>query len=287
MRVPRNVSRPRPRRRNSMMQRTDMTRLFPVQKPIIGMVHVLPLPGSPAWDGSMDAVIDRALRDTAELVAGGVDGIFIENYGDTPFFPDRVPAETTASLAVVVREIARVTSLPKGVNVLRNDAASALAIATAVGAQMIRVNVHTGSMHTDQGPIHGRAFETLRARAALRSDVAICADVLVKHATPPAGATYGETAADTWERGAADVLIVSGRATGAPTDVNALREVRHAVPDSTIWIGSGLDASSARALLAVADGAIVGSALQKDGRAGNVVQRDRVARLMEAVVKLR
>jgi membrane complex biogenesis BtpA family protein len=268
------------------MRKIDVKHLFSAGKPVIGMVHVLPLPGAPAWAGSMDEVIDRALADTRALVTGGIDGIFIENYGDTPFFPERVPAETIAALSIVVREIARETALPKGVNVLRNDAAAALAIAVAADAQMIRVNVHTGTMHTDQGPISGRAHETVRARAALSANVAICADVMVKHATPPVGATYAQTAADTWERGAADVLIVSGRATGAPTEIDSVRQVRDAVPDATIWIGSGIDASNAAALLAVADGAIVGSALQRAG-AGTEVETDRVRRLMDVVEKLR
>jgi membrane complex biogenesis BtpA family protein len=268
------------------MKRIGTKQLFSSAKPVLGMVHVLPLPGSPGWSGSMDAVIDRALRDTRALVSGGVDGVFIENYGDIPFYADTVPPETVASLSIVVREIARETALPKGVNVLRNDAAAALAIAVAANAQMIRVNVHTGSMHTDQGPIHGRAFETMRRRAAFGANIAVCADVLVKHATPPHGATYAETAADTSERGGADVLIVSGRATGAPTDLGSVQQVRDAVPDATIWIGSGIDSSNAAALLAVADGAIVGSAFQPGG-AGTEVDRDRVARLMDVIARLR
>src|SRR4051812_5410301 len=217
------------------MDRIDMKSLFRVAKPIAGMVHAIPLPGAPLWGGSMDAVIDRACADATTLAAGGVDGIFIENYGDAPFYPGVVPPETVAALSIVVREVMRVAALPIGVNVLRNDAAAALAIAAATGAQMIRVNVHTGMMHTDQGTITGRAHETLRARKALTAPVAICADILVKHATPPAGLTYEQSAADTWERGGADALIVSGAATGAPTETRSLDSVRHAVPDAFIW----------------------------------------------------
>ncbi len=265
------------------MKRIDMKTLFPAGRPIIGMVHALPLPGSPGWRGSMDEVVTRAAADAQALTDGGVDGIFVENYGDAPFYPGAVPPETIAALTVVVAAVTRATTLPIGVNVLRNDAAGALGIAAATGARFIRVNVHTGSMLTDQGPIDGRAHETLRLRKALDADVAICADVMVKHATPPAGATYEQVARDTWERGRADVLIVSGRATGAPADVASLRAVRDAAPDSVIWIGSGFTAANAGSLLSIADGAIVGSALQQDGKAGRPVERDRVARLMHAV----
>ncbi|MEO5511601.1 MAG: BtpA/SgcQ family protein, partial [Longimicrobiales bacterium] len=113
------------------------------------------------------------------------------------------------------------------------------------------------------------------------------ADVLVKHATPPAGTTYSQAAADTWERGLADVLIVSGAATGAPADLASVRQVRDAVPAAEIWIGSGFTAESAAALLAIADGAIVGSAFQTDGVAGKPVERERVVVVMEAVHRLR
>jgi membrane complex biogenesis BtpA family protein len=269
------------------MNRMDMKAILPASHPIIGMVHALPLPGSPRWEGSMAAVLDRAAADAQALADGGVDGIFVENYGDSPFYPGAVPPGTVAALTLVVREVIAAVRLPVGVNVLRNDAASALAIAAATGARFIRVNVHTGSMQTDQGPITGRAHETLRQRKALGVDAGICADVLVKHATPPVGTTYGQAAADTWERGLADVLIVSGAATGAPADLVNVRAVRDAVPEAGIWIGSGFTADSAAALLAIADGAIVGSAFQVDGVAGRPVERDRVARVMEAVHRLR
>lgn len=265
----------------------DLKNLFAHDRAIIGMIHAQPLPGAPAWRGSMDAVIERALQDTTALVDGGVDGIFIENYGDAPFYPGAVPAETVAALAVVVHEVARATSLPVGVNVLRNDAASALAIAATTGARFIRVNVHTGTMHTDQGVISGVAHETLRQRAALGMEIGICADVLVKHATPPAGVTYEMAASDTWERGRADALIVSGTATGKPAELAALQAVRSAVPEAVIWIGSGFNATNAARMLSIADAAIVGSALQKDGIAGNVVELDRVSRLMETIARLR
>src|SRR5690606_2253475 len=154
---------------------------------IIGMVHLLPLPGAPRWAGSLDEVRERALADARALEAGGVDGIIVENFGDAPFHPDAVPAETIAAMTALTTGVVRAVGLPVGVNVLRNDAAAALAVAAAAGARFIRVNVHTGAMLTDQGWITGRAHETLRLRARIAPTVAIAADVLVKHATPPPG----------------------------------------------------------------------------------------------------
>jgi membrane complex biogenesis BtpA family protein len=251
------------------------------------MVHLQPLPGAPRWGGSLEAVRQRALADARALEAGGVDGILVENFGDAPFYPGAVPPETIAAMATLTADVVRAVGVPVGVNVLRNDAAAALAVAVAAGARFIRVNVHTGAMLTDQGWIEGRAHETLRLRARMAPDVAIAADVLVKHATPPPGADLRRAAADTWERGLADVLIVSGEATGAETDPARVRAVKAAVPEATVWVGSGVRPENAAALLAIADGAIIGSAFQRGGRAGEPVEPERVRAVMEAVARVR
>src|SRR5438045_3541481 len=127
-----------------------ISHIFPRSRPLIGMVHLLPLPGAPRWGGSMDDVVERAVADAAVLEAAGLDGLLVENYSDVPFYPEAAPPETIAALAVCVREVVRATNLPVGVNLLRNDAAGALAAAHAAGARFIRVNVHAGVMATDQ-----------------------------------------------------------------------------------------------------------------------------------------
>lgn len=257
--------------------------IWSVPRPLVGMVHLLPLPGSPRWGGSLAEVRERALADARLLAEGGLDGVLAENYLDAPFYPDDVPAETTAAMAVLVAEIVRSVAVPVGVNVLRNDAAAALAICAASGARFVRVNVHTGAMLADQGWLTGRAHETLRTRARLGLlRVAILADVLVKHAAAPAGLEAADAARDAWHRGLADALIVTGAATGETVAVERLRTVRAAVPEAPVWIGSGLTAENAPTLLPLADGAIVGSALQRDGVAGAGVEAARVRGLVQA-----
>jgi uncharacterized protein len=257
-------------------------------KPVVGMVHLLPLPGAPGWTGHLDAVLRRAQDDARHLAGGGLDGLLVENFLDAPFHPDAVPPETVAALTRAVLHVKEAApGLPVGVNVLRNDARSALAVAAATGAAFVRVNVHTGTMWADQGPLIGRAHETLRTRAALRLDCAIWADVHVKHAMPPAGATVEEAAQDAWDRGLADTLVVSGIRTGQATDPARIRAVRRAVPDAEVWVGSGATADNVAALFEVADGLIVGSALQRGGRAGAGVEAARVSHFMEAVDRAR
>jgi membrane complex biogenesis BtpA family protein len=264
-------------------ERIAVARIFASTRPLIGMVHLPPLPGAPGWDGSMRAVLDRAVADAATLAEAGFDGLLVENFGDAPFHPGTVPPETTAALAVAVAAVRRMVGLPVGVNALRNDARAALAVSAATGAVFIRVNVHTGALLTDQGWIEGRAHDTLRERARLGLECAILADVLVKHATPPAGTDIASVARDTWNRGLADALVVSGPETGSATPLDRVHAVRDAVPEASIWIGSGLNPANAAALLAVADGGIVGSAVQREGRAGAGVDPERARRLVATV----
>ena len=226
---------------------------------VFGMIHLHPLPGAPLH-ASIDEVIDSAIRDARAIAQGGCDGFVIENYGDRPFTKGRVEGETIAAMTRVITEVRREVHLPFGVNVLRNDALSALGIAAATGASFIRVNVHTGAMVTDQGVIEGDAYATLRKRAALAQDVLLFADYLVKHATP-----LGETSADDLRhRGLADAIIVTGSATGWAADPARLRALREALPDAPLIVGSGLTAENAAAF-ADADGAIVGTSLKRDG----------------------
>lgn len=229
---------------------------------VFGMIHLGPLPGAPLF-GSMDAVIERAIADARALRDGGCDGFVVENFGDRPFARGRVEVETVAAMTRAIAEIAGEVRLPFGVNVLRNDALSALAIAAATGAAFIRVNVHTGAMLTDQGIIEGNAYTTLRKRASLAPDMLIFADHLVKHATPLAAVDPVQSARDLRLRGLADAIIVTGAETGAAADPDRLRTLRDAV-DAPLLLGSGLTATNARDF-ADADGAIVGTSIQRDG----------------------
>src|SRR5262245_55992772 len=122
--------------------------LFKAIKPVIGMLHVPALPGSPQNTLALNAIVDWVLKDAEALAAGGIDGMILENFGDVPFYPGQVPQHTVAFLTVLGREVRRRfdrPSRPLGINVLRNDARSALAIAAEVGAEFIRVNIHTGA----------------------------------------------------------------------------------------------------------------------------------------------
>jgi len=254
-----------------------------LERTVIGMVHLPSLPGSPRWDGSMARVVASALADARALIEGGVDALLVENFGDAPFTPGRVESATVAAMSVVAAEVRRaLPGAPLGVNVLKNDARAALAVAAAVGAEFIRVNVHAGAVLADQGIVQSDAYGTLRDRRLLGVDVAIFADVGGKHAVPLAPVELEQTARDLVHRGLADALVVSGPATGQATPLAEVKRVRSAVPNVPLLIGSGVTAETAAELLSVADGLIVGTSVKRDGDVEQPVDRARVEKLVAA-----
>jgi hypothetical protein len=250
---------------------------------LIGVVHLRPLPGSPGWTGSMAAVVAAAIADARAYERGGADALFVENFGDRPFTRHAVGPETVAALAVAGQAVRVAVRLPIGFNVLRNDAAAALALCAACGGSFIRVNVHTGAMLTDQGLIEGQAFHTLRQRRALCPDVKIFADVHVKHAVPLGNLAIEIAARDTAERGMADALIVSGTGTGVAADLADVERVRNACPDTPLLLGSGVTVANVAHYLRLADAVIVGSSLKRGGEVGQPVDPRRVAALKHAM----
>lgn len=237
---------------------------FP-ESTLIGVIHLPALPGSPAHQLTMDAIVERALADARALKIAGFDAAIVENLGDAPFSAESVEPASLAAMAVAADAVRREVGLPLGINALRNDVLGGLGIAVAVGATFVRVNVHTGVMATDQGIIEGHARRTLNYRRRLGSRIAILADVHVKHATPVSQPDIAEAARDTAYRGLADGLIVTGKATGEPVDPEDLRAVREAVPDRRVFVGSGATVATARSLMEAAGGIIVGSGLKPHG----------------------
>jgi len=265
-----------------MLTRDDFAQRFG-RHALFGMVHMKALPGAPLFEGSLEAVIEAAIADARALEAGGCDGALFENFGDRPF-RKHVGPETVAAMTRVISEAARQISIPLGVNVLRNDARAALAVAAATGGAFIRINVHVGVMATDQGLIEGEAGDTLRHRAASAPGVLIFADHLVKHAMPVAEVDQLQMARDLRERGLADAVIISGRETGAPADIRRLAATRQAI-DAPILIGSGLTGENA-ADYAGADGAIVGTSVKREGQIEMPVDPLRVERIVRAFKQL-
>lgn len=255
--------------------------------PIIGMVHLAPLPGSPRSELGVAQIAELAVSDARALLEGGASALLVENFGDTPFLPRRVEPVTVAAMSVIVARVVEASPAPVGVQVLRNDAHSALAIAAATGARFIRVNVFAGLAVAGEGLLRGESHSILRRRRALRAPVEIWADFRAKHAAPVGEREAKVELAELSGRAGADAIVVSGTATGSAPDTGYLAAIRRDAPGARLILGSGLALENAVALAAFVDGAIVGTSVKRDGVTSNPVDAARVRQLVEAVRKAR
>lgn len=263
--------------------------LFGVPKPVIGMVHLCPLPGAPGYRGyGMQTIIDHALWDAEALVQGGVNGLIVENMWDLPYYVgNEVKPEAMTAQAVAAAEVVKNAPVPVGINVIHNGGVVCLSIAVAARARFIRVCILTGSRLWDTGELdHGCAAELLRKRKELYAeDLHIFADVDKKHSVAFPGVDLA-THIEWCEFYGADALIVTGRMTGSAPDVEKVRETRR-LATRPILVGSGSNEENIAAFLQYADGVIVGSSLKKDGVMENPVDVQRVRRFMEIVRSVR
>jgi len=246
----------------------------------IGMVHLLPLPGSPRWGGSMERVLDQALSDAHTLVEGGCDALLVENMGDSPWLKGAVDPWTVAAMTQAVERVVAL-GLPTGLQVLAAANRQALGIAAVTGARFIRVEGFAYAHVADEGWIDACAGPLLRDRSQLGAPVAIWADVQKKHSAHAitADLTLAELAHGTAFAGA-DVLIATGSTTGAPTNPAHLEAMKTA--EIPVAIGSGVTPDRIPAL-AAADALIVGSWLKQEGDWRNPVQLSRVRELRAAI----
>lgn len=265
--------------------------IFRTAKPIIGTVHLRPLPGAPLYDGeSLESILSTALRDVEAYVSGGIDALIVENSGDLPFSkPGDIGMETVAFMTRVVSRIAAETSnVPVGVNCLANAVIPALAVAAAGGASFVRSNQWVNAYVANEGVVEGAAATALRFRQNIHArHVAVLADVHVKHGSHSivADRPVAEQARDA-EFFAADAVIATGSRTGDGTSTDEVESLR-AGTSLPVLVGSGLSTKDVDALMAVADGAIVGSSLKDDGVWWMPVNEHRVRDLMARVRELR
>lgn len=267
------------------LQINSLADIFRTPKPIIGMVHCWPMPGAPGYTGyGMQAIIDHAKADTEALLAGGCDGVIVENMWDIPFRAGaHIPPESIAAHAVVAAAVRTECHLPMGINLVHNGGVALLAIAIAARAEFIRVCMFTGAGVWDAGSFdEGCAADLMRRRKELHAeDIKIIADVDKKHSVRFPGidlATHIE-----WTRFfGADALIISGRMTGDAPDLGKVREAKALAGDRPIVIGSGADERNIGAFMTVADGVIVGSSIKRDGQIAEPVDTERVRRFIDA-----
>jgi len=263
--------------------------LFPAPKPVIGMIHLWPLPGSPGYTGyGIQKIVDHAMRDAEALMQGGVDGLMVENMWDLPFHVgSKMRPEAITAHAVAAAEIVKNFPVPVGINVIHNGGTVVLSIAVASGARFMRICILTGARVWDTGEFdHGCAADLLRKRKELHAEgIHIFADVDKKHSVPFPGIDLA-THIEWTEFYGADALIVSGSFTGKSPDLEKVKKAKQ-LAKKPILIGSGTTVENVASLLEFADGIIIGTGLKKDGIMENPVDPARVRALLDRVRPLR
>ncbi|MCD6266909.1 MAG: BtpA/SgcQ family protein [Thermotogaceae bacterium] len=263
---------------------SKLLKIFP-KKFVIGMVHLKPLPGSPQFDGSLRKIEEAAIMDAERLSEGGIDGLIIENFGDTPFLNGEISLEGLLMMTRIITTIRNRINLPFGVNVEFNDWKSEISLAYITEAKFIRVEVLVEARFNISGIVMPAVSKLLRMRKALGADdVLIFADFEVKHTYPlfklPIEFTIKEISKY------ADAIVVTGAETGSETPLEIVKRVKE-LSDKPVIVGSGVNKSNILRTLEIADGVIIGTALKKDGVTHNEVDLDRVKEIMSLVKTFR
>ncbi len=264
--------------------------LFGRSHAVIGVIHCLPLPGAPEYDGqSMARIVAHSVAEGRRYVEGGADGLIVENHGDIPFAkPEQLGPETAACMGVITAAVAASCPVAVGVNVLANAAEMAFAVAKAGGAQFIRVNQWANAYVANEGFMEGPAGVAMRMRARLRAtDIRVFADVHVKHGAHAVTAdrTLAELARDV-EFFGADAAIATGQRTGDSAQLGEMRAIAEGT-SLPLLVGSGVTPDNVGDMFSVARGVIVASWLKRDGVWWNEVEPERVRTFMEAADRAR
>ena len=265
-----------------------MTSLFLQLKPVIGVIHVGALPGTPNNTQTVSDLVTSARREAKLYLDSGVDGLAIENMHDVPYLRSEVGPEIVAAMTAIGREVKGDTNLPVGIQILAGANIEAMAVAHAAGLDFIRAEGYAYAHVADEGLIEASAAKLLRYRRMIGATrIQVWADVKKKHSAHAITADVSlGTTAHTVEFMGADCVIVTGNVTGEPPSTDDVKEAK-AHCHIPVILGSGISADNITEFYREADGFIVGSAFKVDGHWSNTIDPSRVEKFMAIVTKLR
>jgi membrane complex biogenesis BtpA family protein len=261
--------------------------LFTVDKPIIAMVHMRALPGDPGFDREkgLDWVYDQARTDMLALQSGGVDAVMFSNEFSLPYLT-KVESITTATMAALIARLTSELTIPFGVNVLWDPVAS-IDLAVATGAKFVR-EIFTGVYGSDFGIWNTNCGKIIRHQAAIGGEnVRLFFNIVPESAAYLGNRDIADIARSTVFNTQPDAICVSGLTAGKETSTQTLRIVKEAIPDTFVFANTGVKPENVEAQLAIADGAIIGTAFKEGGSTWNSVSQDRVENLMGKIKKIR
>lgn len=263
---------------------TKFERLFGVSKPVVGMVHLGAMPGTPLFDPEVD-LVEAARADLSALQAAGFDAVMFGNENDRPYEFD-VDTATTAKMAYIIGQLKPEISVPFGVNVLW-DSMSSVALGAATGAHFVR-EIFTGTYASDMGIWAPDAGRAMRYRDRLgRSDMAMLFNVSAEFASSLDHRSLPDRARSAVFSSIPDAVLVSGQITGESASLSDLEAVKAVLPDTPVMANTGVKHDTIADVLAVSDGCIVGSSLKVDGDTWKPIDPERATDFMARVRKYR
>jgi len=262
----------------------NFKRIFGDTKPVIGMVHIGALPGSPLHDPSVD-LLAAARADLRALQDAGFDAVMFGNENDRPYEFD-VDTATTATMAALIGALKPEISVPFGVNVLW-DPMSSVALGVATGAAFVR-EIFTGTYASDMGPWTPDAGKALRYRDRLgRPDMAMMYNICAEFAYSLDQRSLPDRARSAVFSSIPDAVLVSGQITGEAAALSDLEAVKAVLPDTAVLANTGVKHATVADVLAISDGCIVGSSLKVDGDTWNAIDPDRARDFMDRARRAR
>ena len=264
-----------------------MLSLFSGKKPVVGVIHVGALPGTPRNSHSVSELVRVARAEAKQYREGGVDAVYIENMHDVPYLRGEVGPEIVAAMTLIGSEVKSECGLPVGIQILAGANVEAMAVAHAAGLDFIRAEGYAFAHIADEGLIQSSAAELLRFRRMIGADnVQVWTDVKKKHSAHAitADVSLGETA-ETVEFMGADCVIVTGSSTGKAPDINDVREAK-AHCKLPVVLGSGVNKNNVADYFNDASGFIVGSSFKVNGYWGNTIDPTRVAEFISVLKTL-
>lgn len=255
---------------------------FPDSKPVIGMIHVQALPGTPANSLKLPEIIEAAVREAKIYQDCGLSAVMLENMHDVPYLNRKVGPEIVAALAAVASAVKAAITLPAGIQILAGANREALAVALAADLQFIRAEGFVFGHLADEGYMDSCAGELLRYRKQIGAEhIAVLTDIKKKHSAHAltADVSIGETAAAA-EFFLSDGLIVTGNATGQAASVSDLQQVRQHT-SLPVLIGSGLSRENIEQYFPLADGFIIGSNFKEEGKWSNALSLSRIKEFVQ------
>src|SRR5215203_1903693 len=261
-----------------------MTSLFANPKPIIGVIHVGALPGTPRSSHTVSQLGTQAKEEARVYRECGVDGMIIENMHDVPYLKGEVGPEIVAAMTAIGIEVKAECGLPVGIQILAGANIQAMAVAHAAGLDFIRAEGYDYAHVADEGIIEASAAKLLRYRKMIGAErVQVWTDVKKKHSAHAitADVSLGETS-ETVEFMGSDCVIVTGSATGQPPNVADVQEAK-AHCGLPVFLGSGISDRNIEEFYREADGFIIGSSFKVDGLWSNTIDPSRVTRFMKLI----